>query len=87
MLATGDAKQLSPIKALNNTKKHEIYMNEYIDSIFPHHLFLEECKRLKTQEDKDTLKSFYADIFEHELFLYDVINEYYRNRKQCRIFK
>ena len=45
ILATGDAKQLSPIKALSNTKKHEISMNECIDSIFPHHLFLEECKR------------------------------------------
>ena len=78
ILATGDAKQLSPIKALTNTKKHEIYMNECIDSIFPHHLFLEECKRLKTQEDKDKLRSIYADIFEHELSLHDVINKYFK---------
>ena len=52
-------------------------MNECIDSIFPHYLFLEECKRLKTQEDKDKLKSIYADIFEHGLSLHDVINKYF----------
>ena len=33
ILATGDAKQLSPTKALTNTKKHDIYMNESIHSI------------------------------------------------------
>ena len=77
ILATGDAKQLSPIKAPTRTKKHEIYMNECIDSIFPHHLFLEECKRLKTQEDKDKLKNIYADIFEHQVQLLEFINKYF----------
>ena len=78
ILATGDAKQLSPIEALANTKKHEIYMNECIDSMFPHHFFLEEGKRLKTQEDKDKLKSIYANIFEHQAPLLEFINKYFK---------
>ena len=32
ILAAGDAKQLSPMKALTSTKNHE-YMNEFLDSM------------------------------------------------------
>ena len=78
ILATGDAKQLSPTKALTNTKKNEMYMHEFFVCIFPHHLFLEECKRLKTQEDKDKLKNIYADIFEHQVPLLEFINKYFK---------
>ena len=53
-------------------------MNECIDSMFPHHLFLEECKRLKAQEDKDKLKNIDADIFEHQVPLLEFINKYFK---------
>ena len=76
ILATGDAKQLAPIKALTNTKKHEVYMNECIDTIFPQHIYLEECKRLG-EKDRDKLKSIFYDIFERRLDLIDVINKYF----------
>ena len=49
-----------------------------LTACFPIICFLEECKRLKTQEDKDKLKSIYADIFEHELSLHDVMNKYFK---------
>ena len=76
ILATGDAKQLAPIKALTNTKKHEVYMNECTDTIFPQHIYLEECKRLG-EKDRDKLKSVFYDIFESKLDLVEVINKYF----------
>ena len=76
ILATGDAKQLAPIKALTNTKKHEVYMNECTDTIFPQHIYLEECKRLG-EKDRDKLKSIFYDIFESKLDLVEVINKYF----------
>ena len=47
ILATGDAKQLVPIKALTNTKKHEVYMNECIDTIFPQYIYIYTLKNVK----------------------------------------
>ena len=57
MVATGDGKQLKPVSEITNLHDHEVYANNCINKIFKCHIYLRECKRLKSQEDKDKLSN------------------------------
>jgi hypothetical protein len=58
ILATGDADQLETIGLVSNRIDYDAYMNHCIDSAFPNAIHLKENKRLKTEEDKEILRTF-----------------------------
>ena len=58
IIATGDTSQLEPIKEYTNTKNYEENADECINQIFPFEIYLEENKRLESEEDKAKLKQF-----------------------------
>ena len=63
IIATGDTCQLETIDLISSEIDYDEYMNHCINIIFPNNICLKENKRLKTEEDKDKLKHFKADIF------------------------
>ncbi len=67
MLATGDTNQLGTIDLVSNQIDYEIYTDHCINAIFPNSVMLHENKRLKTQEDKENLRQFKADIFNEDI--------------------
>ena len=76
ILATGDMNQLEAIECLgNNIDKN--YLDTCINLIFPYEVYLQENKRLKTEEDKAILKQFKNDIFNTELSVVDIIEKYF----------
>ena len=77
VVATGDGKQLKPVNELTNTQEHETYANNCINQIFKYNIFLKECKRLKTQEDKETLNKIYEDIFTNNIKASELILKYF----------
>ena len=52
IIATGDTNQLPTIEPLSNTRSFEECADEYVKILFKYEIFLKECKRLKSQEDK-----------------------------------
>ena len=77
VVATGDGKQLKPVNELTNTQEHETYANNCINHIFKHNIFLKECQRLNTQEDKETLNKIYEDIFTNNIKASELILKYF----------
>ena len=67
VIATRDTKQLKPIQPLTNIQEYEVYADHIINNIFTNSILLEECKRLKTKEDKDKLRNVKTDIFVNKL--------------------
>ena len=81
IIGTGDGKQLKPVNELTNTQKHEVYMNSCINQIFKYGIYLKECKRLKTKEDKEKLSNIYDDIFENNVKPKELIERYFKYTK------
>ena len=77
VVATGDGKQLKPVSEITNLHDHEVYANHCINKIFKYHIYLRECKRLKTQEDKDKLANIYDDIFINKVKTKQLIEKYF----------
>ena len=67
VVATGDEHQLESVADITNTKDYETYINQCIFRIFPKYIYLKECKRLKTEDDKVKLSNIYDDIFVNKL--------------------
>jgi hypothetical protein len=67
ILATGDTDQLETIDLVSNRIDYDTYMNHCIDTVFPNAIHLKENKRLKTEEDKETLRRFKREIFDERL--------------------
>ena len=78
VIATGDTKQLKPIQPLTNIQEYEVYADHIINNIFTNSIILKECKRLKTQEDKDKLSNVKTDIFVNKLPFKEIIEKYFR---------
>ena len=78
IIATGDTKQLKPIQPLTNIQEYELYTDHIINNIFTNNIILKECKRLKTQEDKDKLSNVKTDIFVNKLPFKTIIEKYFR---------
>jgi hypothetical protein len=51
ILATGDMNQLEPIECMGNNINTD-YLDSCIDVIFPYEVYLQENKRLKSEDDK-----------------------------------
>ena len=53
IIGPGDGKQLEPVNEFTNIQDHETDMNSCTNQIFKHITHLNECERLKTEEDKE----------------------------------
>ena len=69
VLAIGDTKQLKNPEKVSNTITFEKYADHCIDLIFKNNIMLYECKRLKTEEDRNKLKDIKRLIFNNEPIL------------------
>ena len=78
VIATGDTKQLKPIQPLTNIQEYEVYADHIINNIFTNSILLKECKRLKTQEDKDKLSNVKTDIFVNKLPFKEIVEKFFR---------
>ena len=76
ILATGDTKQLKNPENISNTINFEKYADHCIDLIFKNNIMLYECKRLKTEEDRNKLKDIKRLIFNNEPIL-NIIKKYF----------
>ena len=81
IIGTGDGKQLKPVNELTNTQKHEVYMNSCVNQIFKYSIYLKECKRLKTKDDKEKLSNIYDDIFMNSVKPKELIERYFKYTK------
>ena len=50
-------------------------------------MYLKECKRLKTKEDKEKLSNMYADIFENTVKPKELIERYFKYTKVISLNK
>ena len=78
ILATGDTCQLETIDPISDQKDYDKYFNHCINTIFPNEINLLENKRLKTKEDKDTLKQLKSDIFNKSIPIKNTIKKYFK---------
>jgi hypothetical protein len=78
VIATGDTSQLQPINALTDQGNYSDYADDCINQIFPHELYLEENKRLKSDEDKAKLKQIKADVFNKDIPLMGTITKHFK---------
>ena len=78
MLATGGTNQLETIVLASNQIDYETYTDRCINTIFPNSVMLRVNKRLRTQEDKETLRQFKADIFNEDIPTSRTINKYFK---------
>ena len=77
IIATGDINQLPTIQPLSNVKPFEEYANECIMQIFPYEIFLTECKRLASEQDRVKLTNIKRDIFIHKLPFKTIAEKYF----------
>ena len=76
IIATGNCKQLKSIQPITNTQDYETYVDGVIDHIFEYNILLKECKRLKSQEDRDKLYNIKHDIFVNKLSVHELVKKY-----------
>ena len=70
ILATGDMDQLETFECIGN-KIGKNYLDTCINIMFPYEVYLQENKRLKTEDDKVILKQYKIDNFNPELSVID----------------
>ena len=69
VVATGDTKQLKNPERVSNVMSFEKYADHCIDLIFKNNIMLYECKRLKTEEDRQKLRDIKSMIMNNEPIL------------------
>jgi hypothetical protein len=62
IIATGDTQQLPPIEDITNQFDYKTYLNYCADQIFTHQIYLQDIKRIKDPEQKDTAIKIYDSI-------------------------
>eukprot|EP00438_Fugacium_kawagutii_P019097 Skav234725 [mRNA] locus=scaffold634:457313:460261:+ [translate_table: standard] len=77
VVATGDTKQLKNPEVLSNVFKFEEYANHCIDLIFKNNIMLYECKRLKSEEDRQKLYDIKNIIFKQNEPILNIIEKYF----------
>ena len=78
IIATGNTCQLEAVDNLSHTINVEEFADHCIDTIFRSRIFLTINKRLKTDEDKQTLKQFIFDIFNTRIPIQTTITTYFK---------
>ena len=61
IIATGDDKQLPPIEDLTNCQNKEAYANQCLDVIFKYNIYLEICKRVKDEDNRNRINTMFED--------------------------
>ena len=69
VVATGDTKQLKNPERVSNVMSFEKYADHCIDLIFKNNIMLYDCKRLKTEEDRQKLRDIKSMIMNNEPIL------------------
>ena len=77
IVATGDTNQLKNPERVSNVMSFEKYANHCINLIFENNIMLYECKRLKTEEDRQKLRDVKRMIFEGTPFR-EIIDAYFK---------
>eukprot|EP00760_Papus_ankaliazontas_P014414 PhM_4_TR16079/c7_g4_i6/m.94297 len=79
IMATGDSVQLENFGIqFNNVKDKKQYLDDAIDSMFHGHIYLQECKRVETDEDRQKLVDIYNDIFVDKLSAVQIMRKYFK---------
>ena len=69
VVATGDTKQLKNPERVSDVMSFEKYADHCIDLIFKNNIMLYDCKRLKTEEDRQKLRDIKSMIMNNEPIL------------------
>ena len=77
VVATGDTKQLKNPEKLSNVFGFEEYANHCIDLIFKNNIMLYECKRLKSEEDRQKLYDIKDMFFKKNEPILNIIEKYF----------
>ena len=78
ILATGDKNQLEPVDIpFNNVSDVREYMEQCLNQIFPHEVYLEECKRLESESDKQKLVQLEHDILRSSMPVRDIVKKHF----------
>eukprot|EP00466_Bigelowiella_natans_P001091 jgi/Bigna1/136175/aug1.32_g10883 len=81
-IATGDLAQLDPIEneyLFNNVKNIDVRTTEAMNAMFPNIITLKICKRVKTDEERNTLAQLKEEIFNDEKTKpFDVLKKYFK---------
>ena len=86
VLATGDTKQLKNPESVSNVIAFEKYADHCIDLIFEKNIMLYECKRLKTEEDRQKLRDVKRMIFEGIPFK-EIIDKYFKWTEKIEMYE
>ena len=76
VIATGDTKNLECIGCITNQRDYDEYYNKCVDLIFTGGMCFTENKRLKSKNDKDTLKRLKRDVFDDRNTVGNTIKKY-----------
>ena len=80
-IGAGDAKQLSPIEDLTNTRNPDEYADSCINQLFKYNMMLKICKRLgakddpKANENRNTLNHMYDDMWINRIAITDFVRK------------
>ena len=69
---------------MTNTQDYETYVDGVIDNIFSYGILLKECKRLKSQKDRDKLYNIKHDISVNKVFVDELIRTCFRYTDNIR---
>ena len=78
VVATGDGKQSKPVSEITNLHDHDVYANNCINKICKSHIYLRECKRLKSQEGRHKSSIIYDDMFTNKVRTKQLIETYFK---------
>ena len=84
VIATGDVKQLQGVEILSNCQNPATYMDDCLDIMFKHNIFLDICKRVGVKDseqgdkNREILKTVYEDFWEKQVSIEEVIPKYFQ---------
>ena len=83
VIATGDVKQLQGVEVMTNCQNPATYIDNCLDIIFKHNIFLTVCKRVgaKDSEEGDRnrviINNIHKDFWERKLPFEEIIPKYF----------
>ena len=83
VVATGDVKQLQGVEILTNCQNPATYIDDCLNTMFEHNIFLTICKRVGAKDsiegdkNREIIKTMYEDFWEKELPVEEIIPKYF----------
>lgn len=84
IIATGGTSQLQPINEYSNIKTRDEYADECIKFMFPCEIYLFENKRLKSNEDNQTIKHIEKYVFNNDINVMSTIRHILNSQQTSR---